>query len=165
MRGNRRWWRLSGMLEGRLGTVGCGGEAGGGGARVGRDDGHDARAGEGNRALYSRPMRRHVSRGPKGGASWTQVPGDGGRTTGKRTTVRRHDVLSILGMRATWGRGDLGERTLGRRVRVAIEVKGRGRGAAARRGARERAAAVCHFGGPLLDALKLQKFVQKCSKW
>jgi hypothetical protein len=35
-------------------VVGCGGEAGGGGARVGRDGGHGARAGEGNRALYSR---------------------------------------------------------------------------------------------------------------
>jgi hypothetical protein len=53
MRDKQGWWRLSGMLEGPLGTVGRGGEAGGGGARVGRDGGHDAHAGEGNRALYS----------------------------------------------------------------------------------------------------------------
>jgi hypothetical protein len=53
MRDNQRWWRLSGILEGRLGTVGRGGEAGGGSARVGRDGGHVARAGEGNHALYS----------------------------------------------------------------------------------------------------------------
>jgi hypothetical protein len=48
-----------------LRVVGCGGEAGGGGARVGRDGEHGASAGEGNRALYSRPMRRLTSSGPK----------------------------------------------------------------------------------------------------
>jgi hypothetical protein len=60
-----------GDARGRLGMVGCGGEAGGGGARVGRDGGHSARAGEGIRALYSRPARRLMPCGPKGGASGT----------------------------------------------------------------------------------------------
>jgi hypothetical protein len=51
-------------------VVGCGGEAGGGGARVGRDGGHGARAGEGNRALYSQ------ERGLRGSApSPRRVPG------------------------------------------------------------------------------------------
>jgi hypothetical protein len=66
-----------------LRMVGCGGEAGGGGAPVGRDGGHGARAGEGNRALYSRPVRRLMPCGPKGCASGASVPGDGGRTAGQ----------------------------------------------------------------------------------
>jgi hypothetical protein len=32
-RGKQQWWRVSGILEGRLGTVGRGGKVGGGGAR------------------------------------------------------------------------------------------------------------------------------------
>jgi hypothetical protein len=48
-----------------LRVVGCGGEAGGGGAPVGWDGGHGASAGEGNRAFYSRPMRRLMSSGPR----------------------------------------------------------------------------------------------------
>jgi hypothetical protein len=81
-----------GDARGRLGTVGCGGEAGGGGARVSRDGGHGARAGEGIRALYIRLARRLMSCGPKGGASGTQVPGDGGRPAGQAddcTAARR----------------------------------------------------------------------------
>jgi hypothetical protein len=44
----------------------------------------------------------------------------------KRDTVRRCGVLDDLGMRTAWGRGDLGEGTLGRRARVTIEAEGRG---------------------------------------
>jgi hypothetical protein len=44
-----------------LRVVGCGGEAGWGGAHVGRDGGHGASAGEGNRALYSRERGLHGS--------------------------------------------------------------------------------------------------------
>jgi hypothetical protein len=57
-----------------LRTIGCGGEVEGGGARVGRDGGHGARASEGNRALYSRPVRWLMSCGPKGCASGARVP-------------------------------------------------------------------------------------------
>jgi hypothetical protein len=69
---------------------------------------------------------------------------------GKRKPVRRRGVRSDLGMRATWERGDLGERTLGRRVRVAIEAQGTGvrwvahGGGERRRGGRLGA----HGGGP-----------------
>jgi hypothetical protein len=51
-----------------------------------------------------------------------------------RETVRRRGVLDGLSMRAAWGRGDLGERTLGRRARAAIKATGRGREAALARG-------------------------------
>jgi hypothetical protein len=67
-------------------------------------------------------------------------------------------------MRAGMGNGgDIGERTLERRARAAIEAKGRGR--EARRGARERVRGRLLFGVPLFERVKLQKFVQKCSKW
>jgi hypothetical protein len=75
-----------------LRTVGCGGEAGGGGARVGRDGGHGARAGEGNRALYSRPVRWLMFCGPKGCASGARVPAAADGPQGKpedRTAARR----------------------------------------------------------------------------
>jgi hypothetical protein len=67
-----------------------------------------------------------------------------------RETVRWCGVLDGLGMRVAWGRGDLGERTLGRRARATIETKVRDR---------------LSFGVPLFECVKLQKFVQKCSKW
>jgi hypothetical protein len=48
--------------------------------------------------------------------------------------VRWRGVPDILGMHAAWGRGDLGERALRRRARVASEAKGCGREAAPARG-------------------------------
>jgi hypothetical protein len=78
------------------------------------------------------------------------------RTAPGSEDVRRCDVPGLLSMRASWGRGDLGERALGRRVHAAIEVKGAGvrragtrwRRAPARRraGARPRRSAnsMCH---------------------
>jgi hypothetical protein len=61
-----------------------------------------------------------------------------------RGVVRRRGVPDILGMRADMGRGGLGEQALERRE------GGRGR---------------FLFGVPLSERVKLQKFVQKCSKW
>jgi hypothetical protein len=138
MHGNRRWRQLSGMLEGGWdGSLRWGGRRWPRLRRPGRWA--RARAGEGIRALYSRPARRLRSCGPKGGALGTQVPGDGERTAGQaddRTAARRS---SDLGIRATWGRGGLGERTLGRRVRVRPSMRkawARGGGRRRRRRAR-----------------------------
>jgi hypothetical protein len=126
MCGNRRWRRLSGMLEGGWGRL----------AAVGRPEvAAPALAGTVGTALA--PVRAFAPfiAEPRAGSCPTdrreapqghkyQDTADGPR--GKRTTVRRRDVLSDLGIRAMWGRGDLGERTLGRSVRAAIEAQGVG---------------------------------------
>jgi hypothetical protein len=126
MCGNQWWRRLSGMLEGGWGRL----------AAVGRPEvAAPALAGTVGTALA--PVRAFAPfiAEPRAGSSSVdrreapqghkyQETADGPR--GKRTTVRRRDVLSDLGIRAMWGRGDLGERILGRRVRASIEAQGVG---------------------------------------
>jgi hypothetical protein len=112
-------------------------------------------------SLYS---RRRASSGPMGGRQWYLGPR--GRATPAEPLVAAR-WYGDAGREApsacarAWGRGGLEAWILGRRK------EGRGRqGDGARRGGRtrERILGSILLGVPLFKRVKLQKFVQKCSK-
>jgi hypothetical protein len=105
-------------------VVGCGGEAGGGGGRVGRNGGLGAQAGEGDRAIYSRE-RGCAARSLRREGFPALMPQYGGRSTAHKQgthlkpAVRRELVRPVrcgarAGTRCEGGGHFKGSRDAGR---------------------------------------------------